>query len=99
MNSRVCRWLILLALVPCASGAWAQCSSPVFGQENIAALKQKAASGNAAAQCGVGRMYEFGWGVPQVFTQSCHLAQEGRRARTCPCANGSCPLTRAALIR
>jgi TPR repeat protein len=42
----------------------------VFGQENIAALKQKAASGNAAAQCGLGRMYEFGWGVPQGFTQA-----------------------------
>ena len=70
MNSRSYHWLVLPTLLFCASGVWAQCHSPVFGQENFAALKQQAASGNAAAQCGLGRLYEFGWGVPQDFTQA-----------------------------
>ncbi len=70
MNSRFCYWLIFPAMMFCASGAWAQCSSPVSGQENIAALKQQAASGNAEAQCGLGIMYESGTGVPQDFAQA-----------------------------
>lgn len=70
MNSWIYRSLIFPALLTCASGAWAQCHSPVIGQENIAALKQQAASGEADAQCGLGRMYEFGWGVPQDFTKA-----------------------------
>jgi TPR repeat protein len=102
MNSRSCHWLIVLALVITASGAWtqqsappasdqtlatgllsetpkaAQCSlpagfdqmPPVFDQNKIAAFKQKASGGNAAAQCGLGLLYNNGWGVLQDSTQA-----------------------------
>ena len=52
----------------------AQCSvPPAFEQTSVAsfnALKQKASSGNAAAQCGLGLLYHNGWGVPQDHTQA-----------------------------
>jgi len=69
MNSRSCRWLIVSALVITASGAWAQCD-PVSGAENIAALKQQAALGRAAAQCSLGLMYDMGEGLPQDYAQA-----------------------------
>ncbi len=43
---------------------------PAFDQESIAAFKQKASSGNAAAQCGLGLLYLNGWGVLQDHTQA-----------------------------
>jgi TPR repeat protein len=43
---------------------------PAFDRERIAAFKQKASSGNAAAQCGLGLLYNNGWGVPQDYTQA-----------------------------
>ena len=33
---------------------------PAFDEKSIAAFKQQAASGDAAAQCGLGRMYSLG---------------------------------------
>ena len=95
MTSRPCRWLIVLALLIAASGAWAQQSAPpasdqkpetfttnqlfgtaqcslppTFDQKSIAAFKQQAASGDAAAQCGLGLMYAQGTGVPQDYAQA-----------------------------
>jgi TPR repeat protein len=35
---------------------------PAFDQKSIAAFKQQAASGNAAAQCGLGDLYDKGQG-------------------------------------
>ena len=69
MNSRSCCWLIVSALVITASGAWAQCN-PVLGAKNIAALKQQAIHGKAAAQCSLGAMYEDGKGLPQDYAQA-----------------------------
>jgi TPR repeat protein len=43
---------------------------PAFDQNRIAAFKQKASSGNAAAQCGLGLLYNNGWGVLQDYTQA-----------------------------
>src|ERR1019366_7896130 len=49
----------------------AQCSlPPAFDQKSIAALEQQAASGDAAAQCGLGLMYDKGQGVPQGYAQA-----------------------------
>jgi TPR repeat protein len=49
----------------------AKCSlPPTFAQQSIAALEQQAASGDAAAQCGLGIMYAHGHGVPQDYTQA-----------------------------
>jgi TPR repeat protein len=49
----------------------AQCSfPPAFDQKSIAAFKQQAASGDAAAQCGLGLMYAQGTGVPQDYAQA-----------------------------
>ena len=49
----------------------AQCGSPpAFDEKSIAALKQQAASGNAAAQCGLGGLYEAGIGVSQDYAQA-----------------------------
>ena len=49
----------------------AQCGKPpAFDQKSIAAFKQQASSGNAAAQCGLGVMYAIGDGVPQDYTQA-----------------------------
>ena len=48
-----------------------QCSlPPAFDEKSIAAFKQQAASGDAAAQCGLGRMYAQGKGVPQDYAQA-----------------------------
>jgi len=43
---------------------------PAFDQNSLAALKQKAGSGNAAAQCGLGLLYFNGWGVLQDHVQA-----------------------------
>ncbi len=49
----------------------AQCSGPpAFDQESIAAFEQQAASGDAAAQCGLGMMYYGGQGVRQDYAQA-----------------------------
>ena len=49
----------------------AQCSSPpAFDEKSIAAFKKQATSGDAAAQCGLGLMYEEGKGVPPDYTQA-----------------------------
>jgi TPR repeat protein len=50
--------------------ASAGCQPPVFSQQEFSALKQQAASGDAAAQCGVGRMYSLGKGVPEDDAQA-----------------------------
>jgi TPR repeat protein len=51
----------------------AKCSlSPAFDQKSIGTLEQQAASGNAAAQCGLGYLYRDGegGGVPQDYSQA-----------------------------
>jgi hypothetical protein len=49
----------------------AQCSlPPMFDEKSVAAFKQQAASSNAAAQCGLGFLYDKGDGVPQDYTQA-----------------------------
>jgi hypothetical protein len=58
-----------LALLVMVSGAWAQCR-PVISQQDLATLRQQAASGKAEAQCSLGFMYYTGIGVPQDFTQA-----------------------------
>jgi TPR repeat protein len=70
MNSRVGCRLIFPAMLFCAFGMWAQCSLPLFEQKAIAVLKQQAARGDAAAQCGLGAMYDSGYGVTQDFAQA-----------------------------
>jgi len=52
------------------SSASAGCHPPVFSQQELSALKQQAASGDAAAQCGLGRMYSLGKGVPEDDAQA-----------------------------
>ncbi|MFZ0913288.1 MAG: tetratricopeptide repeat protein [Candidatus Korobacteraceae bacterium] len=48
-----------------------QCRLPTaFDQKSIAAFKQQAASGDAVAQCGLGRMYSLGKGVPEDYAQA-----------------------------
>jgi TPR repeat protein len=42
----------------------------MFDEKSVAAFKQQAASGDAAAQCGLGMMYRDGSGVPQDYTQA-----------------------------
>jgi TPR repeat protein len=42
---------------------------PAFDEKSIAALKQQAAHGKAAAQCSLGRMYTLGHGVPRDHAQ------------------------------
>ena len=67
MNSRSCRWLIVSALLITVSGA---CNAPpASDQKSITTLEQQAASGDAAAQCGLGFLYFNGQGVPQDYTQ------------------------------
>jgi hypothetical protein len=49
----------------------AQCRlPPAFDQKSITAFKQKASSGNAAAQCALGLLYNNGWGVLQDHMQA-----------------------------
>jgi TPR repeat protein len=43
---------------------------PAFDEKSIAAFKQRAASGDAVAQCGLGRMYSLGKGVPEDEAQA-----------------------------
>jgi TPR repeat protein len=52
------------------SSASAGCHPPVFSQQELSALEQQAANGNAEAQCGLGRMYIKGQGAPQDYTQA-----------------------------
>jgi hypothetical protein len=52
------------------SGASAGCHPPVFSQQGLSALKQQAASGDAATQCGLGLIYAEGQGVPPDDTQA-----------------------------
>jgi TPR repeat protein len=52
------------------SDASAGCHPPVFSQQELSALEQKAASGDAAAQCGLGLIYADGQGVPPDDTQA-----------------------------
>jgi hypothetical protein len=52
------------------SSASAGCHPPVFSQQELSVLKQQAASGDAAAQCGLGRMYSLGKGVPEDDAQA-----------------------------
>ncbi len=52
------------------SSASAGCHPPVFSQQELSALKQQAASGDPAAQCGLGRMYALGKGVPRDYAQA-----------------------------
>jgi hypothetical protein len=59
-----------LALLVMVSGAWAQCR-PGFSQQDLATLRQQAASGKAEAQCSLGFMYYAGIGAAaQDFTQA-----------------------------
>jgi TPR repeat protein len=51
-----------LGLLLYVVGAWAQCRL-VVSQQDLATLRQQAASGKAEAQCGLGMMYEAGLGV------------------------------------
>jgi TPR repeat protein len=46
------------------SGATGGCHPPVFSQQELSALEKQAASGDAAAQCGLGIIYAQGQGVP-----------------------------------
>src|SRR5664280_2065138 len=49
----------------------AQCSAPpALDQKSVAAFEQQAASGDAAAQCGLGLMYAKGRGVRQDYAQA-----------------------------
>jgi hypothetical protein len=49
----------------------AQCSVlPALDQKSVAVFEQQAANGDAAAQCGLGGMYEVGTGVPQDYVQA-----------------------------
>src|ERR1035441_8219558 len=49
----------------------ARCSSPpAFDQKSVAAFEQQAASGDAAAQCGLGYLYFSGHGAPQEYKQA-----------------------------
>src|ERR1035438_4716100 len=43
---------------------------PAFDQKRIDAFKQKASSGDSSAQCGLGLLYNNGWGVLQDHTQA-----------------------------
>jgi TPR repeat protein len=52
------------------STASAGCQPPVFSQQEFSALKQQATIGDAAAQCGLGRMYALGKGVPRDYAQA-----------------------------
>jgi hypothetical protein len=52
------------------SVASAECHPPVFSQQELSALEQQAASGDAAAQCGLGLMYAEGKGVPKDDSQA-----------------------------
>ena len=52
------------------SGASAGCHPPVFSQQGLSALEQQAASGDGAAQCGLGLIYAEGQGVPPDDTQA-----------------------------
>ena len=62
MRARFLGACVALALLVMVSGAWAQCRL-VVSQQDIATLRQQAASGKAEAQCGLGMMYEAGLGV------------------------------------
>ncbi|MGO9272966.1 MAG: tetratricopeptide repeat protein [Terriglobia bacterium] len=47
------------------------CSAPpAFDQKSVAVFEQQAANGDAAAQCGLGMMYNGGQGVPQDYAQA-----------------------------
>lgn len=70
MDTRLCRALILSATMICAAGMWAQCGPIVFDKASQATLKQQAANGNAAAQCGLGMLYEGGWGASKDYTEA-----------------------------
>ena len=52
------------------SDASARCHPPVFSQQELSALEQKAVSGDAAAQCGLGLIYKEGQGIPPDDTQA-----------------------------
>jgi len=52
------------------SGVSAGCHPPVFSQQELSALEKQAASGDAAAQCGLGIIYAQGQGVPPDDTQA-----------------------------
>ena len=52
------------------SGASAGCHPPVFSQQELSALEQQAANGDAAAQCGLGLIYKEGQGIPPNDTQA-----------------------------
>ena len=52
------------------SGTTAGCHPPVFSQQELSALEQKAASGDAAAQCGLGLIYKEGQGVQPDDTRA-----------------------------
>ena len=51
-------------------GASAGCHPLVFSQQKLSALEQKAVSGDAAAQCGLGLIYKEGQGIPPDDTQA-----------------------------
>ena len=49
----------------------ARCSAPpALDQKSVAAFEQQAASGDAAAQCGLGLLYDNGIGVPQDYAKA-----------------------------
>jgi TPR repeat protein len=52
------------------SGASAECHPPVFSQQELSVVELQAASGEAAAQCGLGMMYAKGQGVPRDYAQA-----------------------------
>jgi TPR repeat protein len=48
-----------------------QCSAPtLLDQNSVTVFEHQAASGDAAAQCGLGRIYALGQGVPQDYAQA-----------------------------
>jgi TPR repeat protein len=56
------------AVTNAVSGASAGCHPPVLSQQQVSALEEQAASGDAVAQCMLGDSYDAGQGVPKADT-------------------------------
>ena len=56
------------AVTNAVSGATAGCRPPVLSQQQVSALEEQAASGDAVAQCMLGDSYDAGQGVPKADT-------------------------------
>jgi len=56
------------AVTNAVSGVTAGCHPPVLSQQQVSALEEQAASGDAVAQCMLGDSYDAGQGVPKADT-------------------------------